>query len=479
MRSIPLLTNAASSEGFTNARHDSDGALRRVPLLLFKEGRSYPSLALASLLLASDHRTLRLTQAANETTLIWGERRIPLDSQGNMLVDFRTQEQPFPYISASTILDNLERSVSLKGKIVLVGAWARGLGDSHIVPSGQSLNGLAIHATVIDNILSGTFINRPSWGSGAELSAILFLGLAGTWLFCQPGFTVSLATVAVGVAGSFGGCAWLLASKGLYLSPLLPMLTPIVLALFLGLLKYGIESRKVQQRTLNLIEAQDAVILGMSALTAARDKETGGHILRTQRYVETLARHLASTPRYHSLDETNIELLVKSAPLHDIGKVGIPDSILQKAGSLTEQEYAIMKTHTLIGSQALLTAISSAVRPEHLDFLNYARQMTESHHESWDGNGYPHGLRGDAIPLAGRLMSLADVYDAMTIRRRYQESIPHETTRDYIVKNSGIRFDPDVVAAFVATCETFQHIAHEYADESAAAEASADLSGTP
>jgi adenylate cyclase len=466
VRSLGSLTGAASAEGFTNAKHDCDGALRRVPLLLpYADGGLYPSLALASLLLASSDRKLTLARESAETTLLWGERRIPLDDAGNLLLDFRDAKKTFAYYSARSVLGGELAPGKLKGRIVLVGAWARGLGDYHLVPSGKSVIGLSIHATIIDNILSGRFIARPGWAVGAELFAVLLLGAASSWLLSKPGYLFSLVTVALGSVCCFWGARELLVYKGLYLSPLLPMLTPIVVMTFLGLLKYGIEARKVRQRNRDLIEAQDTVILSMSVLTATRDKETGGHILRTRRYVEILARQIAALPAYAELDENAIELLTKSAPLHDIGKVGIPDSILNKPGKLTAEEYEIMKQHTVIGAKALSQTISASAHPENNDFLHYAQDMIKSHHERWDGGGYPYGLKGEDIPVAGRLMALADVYDALTCQRVYKPPFSHEKAMTIIREDAGRGFDPDVVSAFIAMNSEFARIAREFSDE--------------
>ena len=465
IRSLRVLTDAARAEGFTNAIHDGDGALRRVPLLLAYEGKLYPSLSLAALLLAASERNLKLTRDRAEMVLEWGNRRIPLDGQGNLLLDFRDEQNSFIYLSARSALNNEIPPGSLKGKIALVGAWAKGLGDYHLVPSGRSLNGLTIHATVIDNILSGGFIARPGWARGAEFFAVFLLGIVSTWLLSRSGFVLSLATVVTGSSLCYWGARELLVAGGLYLSPLMPMLTPVVVMTFLSLLKYGIEARKVRQRTRDLIDAQDTIIVGMSALTETRDKETGGHIVRTRRYVEILARQMATLPRYKGLEENSIELLTKSAPLHDIGKVGIPDDILRKQGGLTESEYEIMKGHTLIGADALAKTIGASGHPESHAFLRYAQDMIESHHERWDGRGYPHGLRAEEIPLAGRLMALADVYDAMTSRRAYKQGLSHEEAREFILQNSGKQFDPNVVAAFVARSEEFASVARELADE--------------
>ena len=187
---------------------------------------------------------------------------------------------------------------------------------------------------------------------------------------------LSLVTVTAGTAGCYWLGRELLVARGLYISPLLPLLTPVVIMTFLSLLKYGIEARKVRKRTHDLIEAQDAIIRSMSTLTEIRDKETGGHILRTQRYVATLVRQIATMPGYRYLDENSFELLTKSAPLHDIGKVGLPDNILRKPGLLTEHEFAIMKNHTLIGAHALTKSIIDPAHPEQLDFLEFARQIS-------------------------------------------------------------------------------------------------------
>ena len=203
----------------------------------------------------------------------------------------------------------------------------------------------------------------------------------------------------------------------------------------------------------------------MLALVEARDKETGGHVLRTKSYVETLARHLATLPHYSYLDENSIDLLAKSAQLHDIGKVGIPDYILHKPGSLTSEEFAIIKTHTFIGAHAITKAINETAHTESLHYLHYARQMIESHHEQWDGSGYPHGLRGTEIPLAGRLMALADAYDAIVSKRVYKRDYSHAEAKEMIIKKSGKHFDPEVVDAFVAKNEEFNRIFLQFSDD--------------
>ncbi|SPP99920.1 Metal-dependent phosphohydrolase, HD subdomain:CHASE2 [Candidatus Sulfobium mesophilum] len=464
IRSIPLLSSAAGAEGFTNAQNDMDGVLRRVPLLIKLNEIYYPSLALGAVLLGSSKRSLFLTNTSGETKLLWGASTIPLDRQGNLLLDFRGKGRPFEYFSAGAILSRGLSTESLRGRIVLVGVSAKGLGDLHLVPLGRTLNGLEIQATIVDNILSDAFISRPGWSLGAELCAVILLGFLSTWLISRPGFVLTFITGLAGTLSCYWGGKELLIARGLFISPFLPMMTLVMITTALSLLKYGIEAHKLQQRTSVLLEAQDTIILSMLALTEARDKETGGHILRTQKYVQTLARQLANSSRRGELDVIAVELLAKSAPLHDIGKVGIPDAILNKRDQLSPEEFSIMKSHTLIGADALARTVSRTGHPENLDFLQYARQMIESHHERWNGSGYPRGLKGADIPLAGRLMALADVYDAITSSRVYKRAFPHQEAKRYILNESGRLFDPEVVNAFIAREEEFMHIANTFAD---------------
>ncbi len=228
--------------------------------------------------------------------------------------------------------------------------------------------------------------------------------------------------------------------------------------------------QKVQERTSELLQRtqeneliKDTTIVALSSLAETRDNETGNHIRRTQNYIQALARRLKEHPRFnHFLTDDNITLLYKIAPLHDVGKVGIPDNILHKPGKLTEEEFEIMKTHAALGGNAFASAVAG------LDisstFLDVACQIAMSHHEKWDGSGYPSGLRGDEIPIAARLMALADVYDAMSCKRVYKSAIPHEDVTSVIIEGRGKHFDPDVVDAYLEIQPLFVEIAEKYRD---------------
>ncbi len=202
-------------------------------------------------------------------------------------------------------------------------------------------------------------------------------------------------------------------------------------------------------------------IRALAHLAETRDPETGNHINRTQNYVHILALKLRSHTRFAAfLDQRNIDLLRKSAPLHDIGKVGIPDSILRKPGPLTPAEWEIMKTHARLGSEAIEQAETDAEQP--VAFLILAKEIAHWHHEKWDGSGYPDGLAGDAIPIAARLMAVADVFDALITTRVYKPAMSFAEARDLIAAEGGKHFDPDVVEAFLAGFADFAAVAMRY-----------------
>jgi putative two-component system response regulator len=208
---------------------------------------------------------------------------------------------------------------------------------------------------------------------------------------------------------------------------------------------------------------QLASVRALAHLAEIRDTETGHHILRTQGYVRQLALGLRDHPRCASiLTDPYVELLTRSAPLHDIGKVGIPDTILQKPGPLSAEEWAIMQTHTALGAKAIELAEQDI--EETLEFLSLAKEIAHWHHERWDGSGYPDGLSRDQIPLSARLMAVADVFDALISHRVYKRPMQIDRARVEIAAASGSQFDPDVVETFLARFEVFQAIAERYGD---------------
>lgn len=228
------------------------------------------------------------------------------------------------------------------------------------------------------------------------------------------------------------------------------------------------QSEQLIRSKQQVIASQSATITALCSLTEVRDNETGGHIRRTQNYVRVLAEHLREHPRFrHELDDDSIDQLFKSAPLHDVGKVAIPDAILLKQGKLTEQEWEIMKRHPVYGRDAIAQA-ERELGGQAGSFLRFAREIAHCHHEKWDGSGYPQGLAGDAIPISARLMAVADVYDALMSRRTYKAAFTHEQAMTIITAERGRHFDPDVVDALGMLTEVCRDIAHLYRDDDAA-----------
>jgi putative two-component system response regulator len=224
------------------------------------------------------------------------------------------------------------------------------------------------------------------------------------------------------------------------------------------------QSDELMQQKQELIAAQAATITAFCSLAEARDNETGNHIRRTQNYVKALAEQLRDHPRFREhLDDETILLLFKSAPLHDVGKVAIPDAILRKPGKLTPEEWTEMQRHAEYGYAAIAQAESELGEKQGC-FLRFAREIAYGHHEKWDGSGYPQGLSDEVIPLSARLMAVADVYDALISKRVYKPAYPHEQAIAMILEGCGKHFDPDVADALRDIEATFREIARRFSD---------------
>lgn len=215
------------------------------------------------------------------------------------------------------------------------------------------------------------------------------------------------------------------------------------------------------ERILSL-ESRDLMIFAMAKLTESRDIDTGAHLERMREYSRVLADELSRWPKYQDvIDGDYVQLVYLTSPLHDIGKVGIPDNVLLKPGRLTPEEFDVMKTHTTLGGATLQTVAHA--RPD-ARFLSMAHEIAMTHHERYDGKGYPNGLKGEEIPLCGRVVSLADVYDALTSKRVYKPAYSHDTAKSIILEGKGTQFDPDVVQAFLNREQEFITIGQRFKD---------------
>lgn len=221
---------------------------------------------------------------------------------------------------------------------------------------------------------------------------------------------------------------------------------------------------QLEERAAELMAIQETTIHIMANMAESRENVTDNHIHRTQYYVKALAKKLRDCPRFSEFlgNDEAIEMLSKTAALHDIGSVAIPDRIFLKPGRLTSEEFEIIKSHTTRGLSFILDAESGL--GVDISFLKCAKEIVYSHHEKWDGSGYPQGLSGEAIPISARIMAIADVYDAMISNRVYKPPMKHEQAVKIISESKGTQFDPDIVDAFVEIHEEFQSIAYTYAD---------------
>ena len=458
---LPTLSKAAAASGFFNVTPDSDGIVRRVPLVIRHEGRLYPSLALASYLKAhGGDTTIEVGRVGIEGIRI-GTKTIPLDNHGNLIVNYRGSRRAFNHIPAISVLYGAIDPSLLREKIVLIGTTATGLHELRTTPLEAAQPGVEIHATVVDNLISGDSVGYPQWSLVLKLFLVLVPGISLTFLLVRARAMWGLAVVVPCATGIWLLAWWLLAYQQVYFSPLLPVATLVLIFTTVNSLRYIETERDMRERTRKLTLTQDAIIQSLAALAETRHHETGGHIQRTRHYMRALAVYLKNHPRFRDfLNNSTIDLLFRLAPLHDIGKVGIPDQVLLKPTRLTIEEYENMKKHTEYGSETIRLAKNFLGEDS---FLQLAEEIVLNHHERWDGLGYPRGLSGDDIPIPGRLMAVADSYDAIISPRLYKPSISHQEAIPLILKLRGTYFDPDVVDAFLAVSDEFAEIAIRFA----------------
>ncbi len=458
---LPVLSRAAGSSGFFNVTPDPDGVLRRVPLAIRHKGALYPTLALAVYLRARGGEAVLETGTEGVEALRLDGRRIPLDRHGNLLLNFRGRHRTFPHLSAAAVLEGTANPALLRGRIVLLGTTAAGLKEIRTTPLDAAQPGVEIHATVLDNLLSGDPITVPRWTRVLRVLLVLVPGFLLTGFLARSSAAWGLVLILPSAAGIWLGSWWLLAYRQIFLPPLLPVITLTLVFTVLTSVRFLRADREVRERTRKLALTQDAIIQSLAALTETRHHETGGHIQRTRHYIRVLAGRLQSHPGFRNrLDDETVDLLFRLAPLHDIGKVGVRDRILLKAGLLTPEEYEEMKKHTLYGSETI--QLAKRMMGEDA-FFQIADDLVLNHHERWDGAGYPRRLTGEEIPLPGRLMAVADAYDAIISPRVYKPALPHEEAVRIMSRKRGTHFDPDVVDAFLEVHEEFREIASRFA----------------
>ena len=357
--------------------------------------------------------------------------------------------------------NNAPEIEKLSGKIVLVGSSATALHDQVAVAGGKKFVGVQIHSTVIDNILNDELLVQPSIYKelniilSAFLSIVLFFLLVGKkngFILALFIFLAVLSSVVTAVAFDFG----------VYLS-IGYLILPFMIHFFVvGILYIVIDAYERQRFIQELNRSHMALLDSMVYVAEVHDFETGAHIVRTKKYIKLLAEYMYKKGIYpQELTPQVIEMMYRTAPLHDLGKVGIEDSILKKPGKLTSMEYEVMKTHPDLGRHIINNAISSYKENE---FFAMARNIAYGHHEKWDGTGYPRGLKTYEIPIECRFMALADVYDALVSKRVYKEAFTYEMSKQVIIDGAGTYFDPLLVDMFIEIEPQFREIAQRYSD---------------
>ncbi|MEE4243688.1 MAG: CHASE2 domain-containing protein, partial [Desulfopila sp.] len=442
------LRSSTHLSGFINTLDDEDGVLRRIPLLISYEGALYPGLALATLMHALQTDTISVQREKFGLSVNVAGHRLPVAKDGTILLPFSGPAGTYPYISAVDILTGSVPPGLLHDKIVFVGSSAAGLYDFHHTVFDPNYPGVEILAVAAGGILEGTIRGKPT--RHKEFSAVLSLltAIAVILLFVaanRPVQTIIGIVILLLVILTGGFAVFSVARISLSLGA--PFLTACILFTFFSVVRYGMERRMSYLWFEKMARSQQVTLETMAMVVETRDYETGGHIRRTQHFVKMIAMQLSLSGHYnHILTPEYIELLFVSAPLHDIGKVGIPDYILLKPGPLDREEFEKMKRHTDYGRHIL---INSGKRLESDNFLELACEIAESHHEKWDGSGYPLGLAGEDIPLSGRIMMVADVYDALTSKRCYKSAYSHEKAFQILKAGRGTFFDPLILDAFL------------------------------
>ena len=460
--SLPMLAQAAGASGFLNAAPDADGILRRVPLLLDFEGRVYPGLALAAVAAATGTRDIALRVSnVNAASLMLDERRVPLDGKSNLLLRYRGVKRTFPYVSAADVLSGQVPDETFRDKLAFVGTTALGTREVVATPLDTLFAGVEVQATVADNLLEQDFIGRHELGATLESLAVIALGIVAALLVGRTGLFWGTLAATGGLVTTWWGSVWLLSTSGVLVSPLFPTVGVISALAVMTLAKFALERRRADSASDEKTTAQRLMVQSLLSLTEVRDAKTGSHSRRTQQYTKLLAERLSAYPSFRDyLTPERIDLLSSLAPLHDIGKVGVPDRILNKPGALTVDELAEMRKHPAHGRDVILKAERDVGVRDHA-ILTMAKDIVYTHHEWWDGTGYPQGLRGAEIPVAGRLIALVDVYDAATTRDMYRQPLSHDKAVDVIVAGKGKHFDPAVVDAFIEVADVFKNMSHE------------------
>ncbi len=448
------LQNSVKDFGFINASADSDGIFRRLNLFISHNSNIFPSFGLATLL--SIDNNIEIIKK-NQFKLL--NHKIKMDLDSSVLIDFHT---PTPkVISVVDIIDGRVTAKDFQGKIVIIGSSVIGLNPTYRISNNKQISNSMIHAFLIENILKESLHTQPKIYKQINIFISLFLSFLVLILLFNRLYIYIFILFFTIIVASFLYLLFFYVN-GIYVS-IGYFWSPFIIYFFTITLFFIIINAKDKNKFYKeLMESHSSTVESIALISAIRDDETGEHLKRTKIYIKELAEYLLSQKQYTNiLNERYIDLIYQAAPLHDIGKLGIPDSILKKPAKLTKEEYEIMKQHPVLAKNAIEKAMRYYDKNS---FLNIAYNIAYYHHERWNGKGYPVGLKGDNIPLEAQLMAIADVYDALVTKRCYKDSFSFEEAEDIIISGSGTDYNPIIIDAFKALRYRFRDISREYRD---------------
>jgi adenylate cyclase len=397
----------------------------------------------------------------NAATLELDGNRVPVDARSSLLLRYRGKKHTFRYVSAADVLSGAAGADTLKGRIAFIGTTALGTREVVATPLDTLFAGVEVQATVADNLLQGDFITRPPVSVSFEILSVLLVGVAIVLVVVRTGLLPGIVIAFAALAALWWGDAALLSARGLFVSPVMPTIGTLVSLAVMTLVTFTAERSRADTANRDKATTRSLMVQALLSLTETRDAETGRHSRRTQTYARLLAEQLSANPDFRSeLTRERVELLSSLAPLHDIGKVGISDQVLNKPGPLTDDEQVEIRRHPVLGRDVLLNAEARVGVRDDATFA-LAKDIVYTHHERWDGTGYPQGLRAEEIPVAGRVMAVVDVYDAVHARSLYTPALSHEDTVRLIERGRGTHFDPAVVDAFMRVADRFKAVSNE------------------
>lgn len=463
LTNTPQIENSFKCTGFINSQSDMDGLLRSMPLLISFKDQMFTNLSLSTFLTAHNIKEVEVLENFFGLYIKADKYKIPITPDGYIHIKFSGPGRAHKFISAADILNQNYSPADIQGKIIFIGSSATGLNDIHYTVFDSSYPGVEIHAAILSSIYGDRQVIKPIWSNAFVSGVCICTGILMMLLLFFSSSPMVLLT------GTMSWASVLLISSllcfikiSVFVSPVLPLILTVFTFVFTSFVRF-IAARKASFTWFKkLAQAQQMTIETIVSLVETRDPETGQHIVRTQHYARALAVHSKQSGLFPDiLTDDYIETLYNAAPLHDIGKVGIPDRILLKPGKLTDEEFEIMKTHTSLGRNALQKTGKND--PDNY-FLIMGAQIAGSHHERWDGKGYPDGLCAEKIPLCGRIMAVCDVYDALISERCYKPAFSHEKAMNIISEGRGTIFDPIFVDGFFAIENTIKSIAARHKD---------------